>query len=111
MAAAAATQVLGSTIFQKSYLRNNLRAVLESSMDHVNSSYTGNFDVAACELANFAVLRNGGINGVLDTNDILVIPCVSKLAQDNLALAKNFEEHHFGGSPQCSSRDRCCQPV
>jgi len=89
MAAAAARQVLGSTIFQKSYLRNNLRAVLESSMDHVNLAYTGNFDVAACELANFAVLRNGGINGGLDTNDILVIPCVSKLAQDNLALVKN----------------------
>jgi len=52
----AATQVLGTNLFQKSYLRHNLRAVLKS-MDEIHSAYSGNFDVATCKLSNFAELK------------------------------------------------------
>ena len=51
------------TLFQKSYLRNNLKAVLEAYLEHLQEHYSGLFDMplahAACdsELSNFKVCR------------------------------------------------------
>jgi hypothetical protein len=87
----APAQVLGATLFQKSYLRNNLKAVLESSLAHLQEHYSGLFDMdqAACELSNFVDWSNLDDRGRPRMNDILVIPCLSRLERDNLALSKN----------------------
>jgi len=77
----APAQVLGATLFQKSYLRNNLKAVLESSLAHLQEHYSGLFDMdqAACELSNFVDWSNLDDRGRPRMNDILVIPCLSRL--------------------------------
>ena len=84
-------QVLGANLFQKSYLRNNLRAVLESSLNHSQRQYSKllETDHAACELSHFVELSNLDIRGKPNMNDILVIPSLSRLERNNLALVKN----------------------
>ena len=86
---AAAAQVMGANLFQKSYLRNNLRAVLEMSLLHIQRHYSDEEDGAACELSGFMDLVNLEVRGMPKMNDILVIPCLNRLATNNLALAKN----------------------
>jgi hypothetical protein len=85
----AAAQVLGANLFQKSYLRNNLKATLEASMALFHSSYSGDF--ATCDLAAFAHLKNYGTPGnFIEGGEILIIPCLSRLTQgDRTALQKN----------------------
>ena len=86
---AAAAQVMGANLFQKSYLRNNLRAVLEMSLLHIQRHYSDEEDGAACELSGFMDLVNLEVRGMPKMNDIRVIPCLNRLATNNLALAKN----------------------
>ena len=88
---AAAAQVMGANLFQKSYLRNNLRAVLEMSLWHIQRHYSETFeeDGAACELSGFVDVVNLEVRGMPKMNDILVIPCLNRLATNNLALSKN----------------------
>ena len=102
----AAAQVLGANLFQKSYLRNNLRAVLESSLEHIQAHYAELYeiDAAACELSHFMTLNNLDDCGKPKMNDILVIPCLNKLERDNAALVKNsaltaLHEEPLGAEP------------